>query len=53
MLFQEYWNWKTKQIELKQIALMMKNFKISPEYLTPKNIVETFKSHAKGDALTI
>jgi len=30
VLFEEYWNWKTKKLELKEIALMMKNFKISP-----------------------
>jgi len=53
ILFEDYWNWKTKKIELKEIALMMKNFKISPDYLSPKTIVETFKAHGKGEPLSI
>lgn len=53
VLFEEYWNWKTKKLELKEIALMMKNFKISPEYLSPKLISETFKVHGKGDSLSM
>jgi hypothetical protein len=52
-LFEEYWNWKTKKIELKEIALLMKNFNVSPEYLSPKIISETYKVHSKGEALTI
>lgn len=53
ILFEQYWNWKTQKIELKEIALMMKNFKVSPEYIPPKLISETFKTHGKGDSLTM
>ena len=52
ILFEEYWNWKTSKIELQAVALMMKNFKVSPQYLTPKKISEIYKIFSKGDSLT-
>jgi len=50
-LFQGYWTWDQKRIDLKGIALLLKDFKISPEYILPKNLAETYKSISKGLAL--
>ena len=50
-LFQAYWIWDQKRIDLKGIALMLKDFKISPEFIMPKNLSDTYKSISKGQAL--
>jgi hypothetical protein len=50
-LFQAYWNWEQKKIELNSMALLFKDFKVSPEYILPKTLADTYKSISKGQTL--
>lgn len=48
---QAYWVWDQKRIDLKSIALLLKDFKVSPEFILPKTLSDTFKSVGKGQPL--
>jgi hypothetical protein len=50
-LFQAYWVWEKKRIDLNSMALMLKDFSISPEYISPKVLADTFKPLSKGQPL--
>ena len=50
-LFQGYWKWDKKKIELNAIASMLKDFKISPEVVLPKTVAEVYKVVGRGQAL--
>lgn len=52
-LFQAYWAWDKKRIDLNSMALMLKDFEISPEYITPKVLADTFKPISRGQPLDL
>ena len=50
-LFQAYWKWDKRRIELNAVAGMLKDFRVSPEVVLPKTVSEVYKVVGKGQSL--
>ena len=50
-LFNAYKNWEKQKVQLNTLALMLRDFELSPDLIMPKTIAEVYKSVGKGQAL--